>query len=193
MLRRCAETFRTTSGISKSKQVLIHALFKIWTLHPIRNKNFKGCRLHRNPKCHSLQTSSKHIQTKNNKGELRLELELLKRFEAVQMEIVLHICSFQNLFSLFFLFLTEWLRIPFLFTLTASFIRDKPIEESSYAYILFQTVFTWLFQLHSKSGGLWFNKSVNNAKGTIMPGPGPEDFIFQHPLKPEAKVPKNWC
>ena len=33
------------------------------------------------------------------------------------------------------------LRIPFLFTLTASFIREKPIEEA-YAYILFQTVFT---------------------------------------------------
>ena len=71
-----------------------------------------------------------------------MELELLKRFEAVQMEIELHICSLQNPFFLFFLFLTECWRIPFLFTLTASFIRDKPIEESSYAYILFQTVFT---------------------------------------------------
>ena len=36
---------------------------------------------------------------------------------------------------------------------------------------------------NSKSGGLW---SVNNAKGTIMPGPGPKDFIFQPPLKPEG-------
>ena len=54
-----------------------------------------------------------------------MELELLKRFEAVQMEIELHICSFQNPFSLFFLYLTECLRIPFLFTLTASFIREK--------------------------------------------------------------------
>ena len=70
-----------------------------------------------------------------------MELELLKHFEAVQMEIEMHICSFQNPFSLFFLFLTECLRIPFLFTLTASFIREKPIEEA-YAYILFQTVFT---------------------------------------------------
>ena len=70
-----------------------------------------------------------------------MELELLKRFEAVQMEIELHICSFQNPFSLFFLFLTECLRILFLFTLTARFFREKPIEEA-YAYILFQTVFT---------------------------------------------------
>ena len=84
---------------------------------------------------------SKYIQTKINKEGLHLELELLKRFEAVQMEIDLHICSFQNPFSLFFLFLTECLRIPFLFTLTASFIREKPIEEA-FAYILFQTVFT---------------------------------------------------
>ena len=142
-------------GISKSKQVLIHALFKIWTLHPIRNENFKlkGCRLHRNPKCHSLQSSSKHIQTKNNKGQLRLELELLKRFEAVQMEIDLHICSFQNPFSLFFLFLTECLRIPFLFTLTASFIREKPMP------IFFSKQFS-LDSFNSKSGGLWFNKQV---------------------------------
>ena len=86
-------------------------------------------------------TSSKHIQTKINKGGLHLELELLKGLEAVQMEIELHICSFQNPFSLFCLFLTECLRILFLFTLTASFIREKPIEEA-YAYILFQTVFT---------------------------------------------------
>ena len=86
-------------------------------------------------------TCSKHIQTKINKGGLHLELELLKRFEAVQMEIDLHICSFQNPFSLFFLFLTECLRIPFLFTLTASSIRENPIEEA-YAYILFRTVFT---------------------------------------------------
>ena len=43
-----------------------------------------------------------------------------------------------------------------------------------------------LDSFNSKSGGLWFNKSVNNAKGTIMPGPGPKDFIFQHPLKPEG-------
>ena len=71
-----------------------------------------------------------------------MELELLKRFEAVQMEIELHICSFQNLFSLFFLFLTECLRITFLFTvMPASFNREKPIEEA-YAYILFQAVFT---------------------------------------------------
>ena len=70
-----------------------------------------------------------------------MELELLERFEAVQMEIELHICSFQNPFSLFFLYLTESLRILFLFTLTASFIREKPIEEA-FAYILFQTVFT---------------------------------------------------
>ena len=72
---------------------------------------------------------------------MHLELELLTGFETVQMEIELHICSFQNPFSLFFLFLTECLRILFLFTLTASFIREKPIEEA-YAYILFQTVFT---------------------------------------------------
>ena len=26
----------------------------------------------------------------------------------------------------------------------------------------------------------------NNAKGTTMQGPGPQDFIFQHPLKPEG-------
>ena len=65
----------------------------------------------------------------------------VQKHEAVQMEIELHICSFQNPFSLFFLFLTECLRIPFLFTLTASFIREKPIEEA-YAYIFFQTVFT---------------------------------------------------
>ena len=70
-----------------------------------------------------------------------MELELLKRFEAVQMEIELHICSFQNPFSLFCLFLTECLRIPFLFTVMASFIREKPIEEA-YAYILSQTIFT---------------------------------------------------
>ena len=87
-------------------------------------------------------TCSKHIQTKINKGGLHLELELLKRLEAVlQMEMELHICSFQNPFSLFFLFLTECLRIPFLFTLTASSIRENPIEEA-YAYILFRTVFT---------------------------------------------------
>ena len=86
-------------------------------------------------------TCSKHIQTKINKGGLHLELKLLKRFEAVQLEIEMRICSFQNPLSLFFLFLTECLRKPFLFTLTASFIREKPIEEA-YAYILFQTVFT---------------------------------------------------
>ena len=86
-------------------------------------------------------TCSKHIQTKINKGGLHLELELLKHFEAVQMEIEMHICSFQNPFSLLFLFLTECLRILFLFTLMASFIREKPIEEA-HAYILFQTVFT---------------------------------------------------
>ena len=72
-------------------------------------------------------TCGKHIQTKINKAGLHLELELLKRFEAVQMEIELHICSFQNPFSLFFLFLTVCLRIPFLFILTASFIREKPM------------------------------------------------------------------
>ena len=69
-------------------------------------------------------TCSKHIQTKINKGGLHLELKLLKPFEAVQMEIELHIFSFQNPFSLFFLFLTKCLRIPFLFTLTASSIRE---------------------------------------------------------------------
>ena len=67
-----------------------------------------------------------------------MELELLKRFEAVQMEIELHIYSFQNPFSLF---LTEGLRIQFLFTFMASFIREKLTEEA-YAYILLQTVFT---------------------------------------------------
>ena len=46
------------------------------------------------------------------------------------MEIELHICSFQNPFSLFFLFLTVCLRIPFLFILTASFIREKPMPIS---------------------------------------------------------------
>ena len=51
-------------------------------------------------------TCSKHIQTKINKGGLHLELELLKHFEAVQMEIKMHICSFQNPFSLFCLFLS---------------------------------------------------------------------------------------
>ena len=61
------------------------------------------------------------------------------------------------------------LRIPFLFTLTASFIREKPIEEA-YAYILFQTVFTWLFQLQGQEGS-----------GSII-----QDIIFQHPLKPEG-------
>ena len=61
------------------------------------------------------------------------------------------------------------LRIPFLFTLTASFIREKPIEEA-YAYILFQTVFTWLFQLQGQEGF-----------GSIT-----QDIIFQHPLKPEG-------
>ena len=61
-----------------------------------------------------------------------MELELLKRFEAVQMEIDLHICSFQNPLSLLFSFLTECLRIPFLFTLTASFIREKPVDEASF-------------------------------------------------------------
>ena len=61
------------------------------------------------------------------------------------------------------------LRIPFLFTLTASFIREKPIEEA-YAYILFQTVFTWLFQLQGQEGS-----------GSIT-----QDIIFQHPLKPEG-------
>ena len=72
-------------------------------------------------------TCSKHIQTKiNNRGV---------RFEAVEMEIELHICIFQNPFSLLFLFLTECLRILFLFTLMASFIREKPIEEA-HAYIL---------------------------------------------------------
>ena len=39
---------------------------------------------------------------------------------------------------------------------------------------------------NSELGGLLFNKSVNKAKGTIMPGPGPKDFIFQPPLKPEG-------
>ena len=95
------------------------------------------------------------------------------------MEIEMHICSFQNPFSLFCLFLTECLRILFLFTVTASFIREKPMP------IFFSKQFS-LDSFNSKSGGLWFNKSVNNAKGTIMPGPGPEDFIFQHPLKPEG-------
>ena len=48
-------------------------------------------------------TCSKHIQTKINKGGLHLELELLKRLEAVlQMEMELHICSFQNPFSFIF-------------------------------------------------------------------------------------------
>ena len=47
------------------------------------------------------------------------------------MEIEMHICSFQNPFSLFCLFLTECLRIPFLFTVTASFIREKPIRTSA--------------------------------------------------------------
>ena len=61
------------------------------------------------------------------------------------------------------------LRIPFLFTLTASFIREKPIEEA-YPYILFQTVFTWLFQLQGQEGS-----------GSIT-----QDIIFQHPLKPEG-------
>ena len=82
-----------------------------------------------------------------------MELELLERFEAVQMEIELHICSFQNPFSLFFLYLTECLRIPFLFTLTASFIREKPMP------IFFSKQFS-LDSFNSKSGGLWFNKSV---------------------------------
>ena len=143
MLRRCAETFKTTSEISKSKLVLIHALFEIWTLHRIKNEKFKGCMTTeiRIVSSTVYVTCSKHIQTKINKGRLHLELELLKHFEAVQMEIEMHICSFQNPFSLFFLFLTECLRIQFLFTLTASFIREKPIEEA-YAYILFQTVFT---------------------------------------------------
>ena len=97
-------------------------------------------------------TCSKHIQTKINKGGLHLELELLKHFEAVQMEIEMHICSFQNPFSLFFLFLTECLRIPFLFTLTASFIREKPMP------IFFSKQFS-LDSFNSKSGGLWFNNS----------------------------------
>ena len=43
MLHRCAETFKITSEISKSKLVLIHALFEIWTLHPIKNEKLKGC------------------------------------------------------------------------------------------------------------------------------------------------------
>ena len=47
------------------------------------------------------------------------------------------------------------LRIPFLFTLMASFIREKPIEEA-YTYI-FSKQFS-LDSFNSKSGGLWFNK-----------------------------------
>ena len=103
MLRRCAETFKTTSEISKSKLVLIHALFDIWTLHPIKNEKLKGCMTTEIQIVSSTvyMNCSKYIQTKINKGGLHLELELLKRFEAVQMEIELHICNFQNPISLF--------------------------------------------------------------------------------------------
>ena len=73
------------------------------------------------------------------------------------------------------------LRIPFLFTLTASFIREKPMP------IFFSKQFS-LDSFNSKSGGLWFNKSVNNAKGTIMPGPGPKDFISLSSLKVALKA-----
>ena len=61
------------------------------------------------------------------------------------------------------------LRILFLFTLTAIFIREKPIEEA-HAYIRFKAVFTWLFQLQGQEGF-----------GLIT-----QDIIFQHPLKPEG-------
>ena len=43
MLHRCAETLEITSEISKSKLVLIHALFEILTLQPIKNEKLKGC------------------------------------------------------------------------------------------------------------------------------------------------------
>ena len=86
------------------------------------------------------------------------------------MEIDLHICSFQNPLSLFFSFLTECLRIPFLFTLTASFIREKPIEEA-YAYILFQTVFTWLNQLQVKKTLVQkVSRGIVQTLGTLAAG-----------------------
>ena len=56
------------------------------------------------------------------------------------------------------------LRIPFLFTLTASFIREKPIEES------FPNRFHLTLQLQGQEGS-----------GSIT-----QDIIFQHPLKPEG-------
>ena len=92
----CRNIFKTTSEISKSKLVLIRALFEIWTLHPINNENFNSCMTTEIQIVSSLVylTCSKHIQTKINKGGLHLELELLNRFEAVQVEIELHICSF---------------------------------------------------------------------------------------------------
>ena len=38
----------------------------------------------------------------------------------------------------------------------------------------------------SQEGSCSISQWGNNAKGTTMPGQGPQDFIFQHPLKPEG-------
>ena len=87
MLRRCAETFNTTSEISKLKLVLIHALFEIWTLHPIKNEKFKGCMTTEIWIVSSTVyvTCSKHIQTKINKGGCIWNWNYIrKRFEIVQ-------------------------------------------------------------------------------------------------------------
>ena len=78
------------------------------------------------------------------------------------MEIELHICSFQNPFSLFFLFLTECLRIPFLFTLTAVLL-----EKSLYSF--------------PNSFHLTLSTPSQEGSGSIT-----QDIIFQHPLKPEG-------
>ena len=65
--------------------------FELYTLLETKTLKVAGCTEIRIVSSTVYMTCSKHIQTKINKGELRLELELLKRFEAVQMEIELHI------------------------------------------------------------------------------------------------------
>ena len=107
------------------------------------------------------------------------------------MEIELHICSFQNPFSLFFLFLTECLRIPFLFTLTLVLLEKSLQKKQRKAYRRSLCLYSFPNSFHltlstpSQEGSGSISKWGNNAKGTKMPGPGLQDFIFQHPLTPE--------
>ena len=113
----------------------------------------------RNPDCQLYATCSKHIKPKSIEG-FAFGIGTTEAFLGLRKwKLTCTFAVFKIHYLYSFLFLTECLRIPFLFTLTASFIREKPVDEASFPNRIHLTLST-----PSQVG----SGSISQVSGEIM-------------------------